>query len=36
MRTKEGWTKQRYTKALARTMQKLRDAVAAEQAGKKD
>jgi len=36
MRTKEGWTKQRYTKALARTMQKLRDAVAAEQAHKKD
>jgi len=28
MRTKETWTKQRYTKALARTMTKLRDAVA--------
>jgi hypothetical protein len=30
MRTKETWTKQRYTRALERTMQKLRDAVAAE------
>ncbi len=28
MRTHETWTKQRYTKALARTMQKLRAAVA--------
>ena len=28
MRTKEPWTKQRYTKALARTMEKLREAVA--------
>src|SRR6267378_1905716 len=28
MRTKETWTKQRYTKALARTMEKLREAVA--------
>jgi DNA-directed RNA polymerase sigma subunit (sigma70/sigma32) len=28
MRTHEGWTKQRYTKALARTMEKLRTAVA--------
>jgi len=30
MRTKETWTKQRYLKALDRTMVKLRDAVAAE------
>ena len=29
MRTKEGWTKQRYMKALNRTMEKLRDAVQA-------
>jgi hypothetical protein len=29
MRTKESWTKQRYTKALGRTMEKLREAVAA-------
>ena len=29
MRTKETWTKQRYTKALGRTMEKLREAVAA-------
>ena len=37
MRTKESWTKQRYTKALGRTMKKLRDAVAeAEAAEKKD
>lgn len=28
MRTKETWTKQRYTKALGRTMEKLRQAVA--------
>jgi ribosomal protein L22 len=28
MRTKETWTKQRYTKALARTIEKLRKAVA--------
>ena len=28
MRTKETWTKQRYTKALGRTMEKLRAAVA--------
>ncbi|MGH7905333.1 MAG: hypothetical protein ACREP6_01765 [Candidatus Binataceae bacterium] len=30
MRTKESWTKQRYTKALNQTMNKLRGAVAAE------
>jgi hypothetical protein len=30
MRTKEDWTKQRYLKALDRTMNKLREAVAAE------
>ncbi len=30
MRTKEGWTKQRYVKALNRTMKKLRAAVEAE------
>jgi DNA-directed RNA polymerase sigma subunit (sigma70/sigma32) len=30
MRTKEGWTKQRYVKALDRTMKKLRAAVEAE------
>jgi hypothetical protein len=30
MRTKEDWTKQRYVKALDRTIKKLRDAVAAE------
>ena len=29
MRTKETWTKQRYNKALGRTMEKLREAVAA-------
>ncbi|MGH7813826.1 MAG: hypothetical protein ACREQI_07475 [Candidatus Binataceae bacterium] len=34
MRTKEAWTKQRYTKALARTMDKLRASVA--EAQKKD
>ncbi|MGH7985740.1 MAG: hypothetical protein ACREQX_05570 [Candidatus Binataceae bacterium] len=28
MRTKENWTKQRYTRALERTMKKLREAVA--------
>jgi len=36
MRTKETWTKQRYTRALARTMQKLRDAVAAEERRRKE
>jgi hypothetical protein len=30
MRTKEDWSKQRYLKALDRTMTKLREAVAAE------
>jgi hypothetical protein len=35
MRTKEEWTKQRYLKALDRTMAKLREAVAAE-ANKKE
>ncbi len=35
MRTKETWTKQRYTKTLERTIKKLREAVAA-QAAKKD
>jgi DNA-directed RNA polymerase sigma subunit (sigma70/sigma32) len=34
MRTREAWTKQRYTKALARTMDKLRAAVA--EAAKKE
>ncbi len=34
MRTKEAWTKQRYVKALDRTIKKLRDAVAAETAKK--
>lgn len=34
MRTKETWTKQRYTKALNRTIEKLREAVAAEAAKK--
>jgi len=34
MRTKEDWTKQRYVKALDRTIKKLRDAVAAETAKK--
>lgn len=36
MRTKETWTKQRYTKALDRTMTKLRAAVAAEAARKRE
>jgi hypothetical protein len=36
MRTKEGWTKQRYNKALERTMAKLRDAVAQAEAEKKN
>jgi hypothetical protein len=30
MRTKEAWTKQRYLRALDRTMKKLREAVEAE------
>ena len=30
MRTKETWTKQRYTKALAQVMKKLRDELAAQ------
>ena len=30
MRTKESWTKQRYTKALAAVMKKLRDELAAQ------
>ncbi|HTW88798.1 MAG TPA: hypothetical protein VMD75_12420 [Candidatus Binataceae bacterium] len=34
MRTKETWTKQRYTKALDRTMKKLRAAVEAESGGR--
>ena len=34
MRTKETWTKQRYTKALGRTMEKLREAVAAAEKNK--
>ena len=34
MRTKETWTKQRYTKALDRTMKKLKSAVAAAEASK--
>ncbi len=34
MRTKEVWTKQRYVKALDRTIKKLRDAVAADTARK--
>ncbi len=34
MRTHETWTKQRYTRALARTMEKLRAAVS--EAGKKE
>ena len=34
MRTKETWTKQRYNKALARTMEKLREAVAAAEKNK--
>ncbi len=36
MRTKESWTKQRYTKALGRTMEKLREAVAAAEKNKSD
>jgi hypothetical protein len=36
MRTKESWTKQRYTKALGRTMEKLREAVAAADKNKQD
>src|SRR5579862_6162501 len=36
MRTKESWTKQRYTKALGRTMEKLREAVAAAEKNKQD
>jgi hypothetical protein len=36
MRTKETWTKQRYTKALARTMEKLREAVAQAEKNKQD
>jgi hypothetical protein len=36
MRTKETRTKQRYTKALARTMEKLREAVAAAEKNKSE
>ena len=36
MRTKETWTKQRYNKALGRTMEKLREAVAAAEKNKTD
>jgi hypothetical protein len=36
MRTKETWTKQRYTKALGRTMEKLREAVALAEKNKRD
>jgi hypothetical protein len=36
MRTKESWTKQRYTKALGRTMEKLREAVAQAEKNKSD
>jgi len=36
MRTKETWTKQRYTKALGRTMEKLREAVAQAEKNKAD
>jgi hypothetical protein len=35
MRTKETWTKQRYLRALDRTMKKLREAVEAESAREK-
>jgi hypothetical protein len=35
MRTKESWTKQRYLKALDRTMRRLRELVEAESAKKK-
>lgn len=34
MRTKEGWTKQRYTRALDRTMKRLKALVEAESAKK--
>jgi DNA-directed RNA polymerase sigma subunit (sigma70/sigma32) len=34
MRTKEGWTKQRYTKALNQVMKKLRDELASQSAKK--
>ena len=33
MRTKETWTKQRYTRNLAQVMKKLRDELAAQSAG---
>ena len=36
MRTKATWTKQRYTKALGRTMEKLREAVAQAEKNKSD
>ncbi len=36
MRTKGTWTKQRYTKALGRTMEKLREAVAQAEKNKTD
>ena len=36
MRTKETWTKQRYNKALGRTMEKLREAVALAEKNKGD
>ena len=36
MRTKEAWTKQRYVKALDRTMKKLRAAVEAEAGRRSD
>ena len=36
MRTKESWTKQRYAKALGRTMEKLREAVAQAEKNKND
>ena len=36
MRTKETWTKQRYNKALGRTMEKLREAVALAEKNKSD
>ena len=36
MRNKETWTKQRYTKALGRTMEKLREAVAQAEKNKSD
>ena len=34
MRTKESWTKQRYTKGLAQVMKKLRDELALQATGK--